>query len=144
MARLQVSYEVHYRDEFGRFRAALDEAATKTVRETADDLERLARKHAPSGPGRSDYGRRPKLKPSIEVQELSSRSARVGSNAGHAKPQEEGAGAHVIEQTVVSRAGNEYERHINHPGNAGRHYLADAVREIMPYYWRHLKENYPG
>lgn len=140
MANINISYEVHFRDQFGRFAAVLDEAAVRSVKEGTAKLEDLAQEYAPSGPARRDYGRRPKLRTSIRGVLASSRHGIVYSDAGHALAQEEGAGAHPIETTWPYG----HEHTIEHPGNAGRHYLQRAVRAVLPIFMTILDKNYPG
>jgi hypothetical protein len=140
VAKLELGYEVHFRDDMGRFRSALDAAATKTVEDTADELKEEVVRLAPSGPARRDYGRRPKLKKSFVARMISSRSAVVGSDAGHAKPQEEGAGAH----TIRTEWPHGEEHTIQHPGHEGKFFMRRAIDKIMPAFLKNADKNYPG
>lgn len=132
MAGLELKYEVHFRDQFGQFKAACDAAATRSVKETADDLRDLAADNAPVKSG--------DLRDSIRVEEISSRSAAVGSSLKYARPQEEGGVPHAIDTTWPYGE----EHIIQHPGNPATHFLKRAVDTIMPKFLANMKKNYPG
>lgn len=133
-----VSAEFHFRDNFGRFMSACDAAGVRSAEEIGDLMERRAKSLAPSGPARSDYGRRAKLKPSIGTRHIDLKTVAVYARAGHAGAIEEGAGPHLIP--------NAFGRGITvlHPGNGAQPYLMPSYDAAVSAWRAILDKNYPG
>lgn len=133
-----VSTEFHFRDNMGRFMAACDAAAVRSAEEIGDLMERRARGLAPSGPARSDYGRRMKLKPSIGTRHVDLKTVAIFARAQHAGAIEEGAGPHLIP--------NAFGRGITvlHPGNGAQPFLMPAYDAAVAAWRTILSRNYPG
>lgn len=133
-----ISGQVTFRDNMGRFMGLCDAAARTSAEELARQMEKRAKRNAPSGPGRTDYGRRPKLRPSIHALVLGRAWWAVRADTGHAEAIEEGAGPHMIP--------NAFGRGIPvlHPGNAAQPYLLPAYEAARRSWQRILARNYPG
>jgi len=136
MAGLGIHTQVESRNRWGQFRAALDRGGIEAVSETTRELEALARANAPTGPGRHDYGRRPKLRPSIQGH-ASGKVGHVGSTAPQAPALETGGAPHPIP--------NAFGRGITveHPGNPAFHFLKRAADAIMPRFQANIKKFMP-
>jgi hypothetical protein len=129
VAGLGVRSSTQFRNQFGRYEQVLDQAAIRTVAETADDLEARARAFAPKKTGH--------LASTIHARPQGKR-ATVEATAAYAAPQEHGARPHFIPHGLGHDPG------VNHPGNPAVHYLLRAIRTIMPKFLTHAEENYPG
>lgn len=150
---MRVSSDVIVRDNFGRFIADIDGAATKTVEDSLNVGIRAARRAAPSRTGR--------LKGSFVAAVLSRTSGVFLNNAPYAGAQDQGARRHAIPARVSffwDKMGRRwmwpetYERvtghagadPIDHPGNPATHFMDagyDAIKRRMP---EILRRNYPS
>jgi hypothetical protein len=133
-----VSAQVTFRDNMGRFMGLCDAAARTSAEELAQQMERRAKRRAPSGPARDDYGRRMKLRPSISAVILGRAWWAVVARAEHAEAIEKGAGPHMIP--------NAFGRGVPvlHPGNAAQPYLLPSYEAARASWRRILAKNYPG
>lgn len=142
MAGFEISMHVSLRDEFGRFIAACDEAATKTVEDLIKQGAAMSRAMAPVRTG--------SLSGSIESHMISSRSGVWGPHVKHAMPQEFGASPHPLPGNVSFfwlEQGRMWEpgaNEIRHPGNPPHPYLRPAYEAVMGNAISVAAANYPG
>lgn len=155
------SNQVHVRDEFGRFIADIERAATESVKAAIEEGADLSRSLAPSRRRRDP--RTVKLKNSISTQMLSRTSGRWLSDARHTLPIELGAAPHDITADVsfywtkagrmwfpygspevwdaTGGPGNEI---IKHPGNTAQPFLRPAYKVISAKLLSIMSRFYPG
>lgn len=135
---MAVSPEVRFRNNFGRFIGVCDEAGARAAQELVEATADIASDLAPVGPGRADYGRRPKLSGAIFPVMMSAKVGRVVARAGHALAQEYGAGPHWIPNAFG------FGITVLHPGNGPQPYLRPAIRAVQPLVPGILERAYPG
>jgi hypothetical protein len=129
MAGIRVSSSTQFRNQFGQYQRVLDRAAVETVRDTSQDLGRMAKANAPIRTG--------ELRASIWAIPEGKR-ARVVATADHAAPIETGASPHFIPGGLGRDPG------VNHPGNRPYRYLRRAIQAIMPKFLANAERHYPG
>jgi hypothetical protein len=150
---MEVSTEVHVRDEFGRFIRDIEGAATRAVEEALDAGIAAARAEAPVRTGR--------LRASFQPVILSRTSGVFINDAPYALFQDQGAGPHEIDahvkfywdkvgrmwmypETYLRVTGFPGADPIHHPGNPATHFFdagMAAIRRQMPAI---LARVYPG
>jgi hypothetical protein len=137
MATFQVSIKTDDRAvqlAFRDWERHVSEAGEQTARELEKIGSATAHALAPDGPGRDDYGRRPKLSTNIRTKWTGPKSFWIIIDAVNAMSQETGAGGHLIEgnpflafdwhgERVVTRS-------VNHPGNAAIRFMEAAFRAM--------------
>lgn len=142
MGGFEITMHVGLRDEMGRFIAACDEAATKTVEDLISQGAAMSRALAPVDTGA--------LSGSIESHMISSRSGQWGPHVKYAMPQEFGAGPHGLPGNVSffwenqGRMWKPGPNEINHPGNPPHPYLRPAYEAVMGNAISVAAANYPG
>ncbi len=137
MAGFEARTTVQYRDRSGRFAKLLEAGDAGMARDMVETTARFAHEGAPVGPARADYDRREKLSGSIEHRMTSATAGVVHARAGHAGPQELGAGPHLIPNAFGSG------QPVMHPGNAPQPYLRPALTKLRPLIPGMLKRWYP-
>lgn len=159
MGYVAVSSRVIARDDFGRFIAACQEAATQTVQEAIEEGAQLSREMAPVGT--EPDPRTIPLKASISSEMLSATSGQWKAEARHAMAQEFGAGPHVITGSPYLSFHWEAEGRrwipasvfynqpglidvVNHPGNPAQPYLRPAYKIIAAKLAQIAAAKYPG
>jgi len=131
---MHVSSEVIVRDNFGRFIADVEGAATRVVEDAIMEGEDAARDVAPERTGH--------LKSSFFSAVLSRTSGVFGNTADYAEFQDRGTNPHLITGNVRffwEREGRDWipgENFINHPGNPATHFMNVG--------WQALKRAVPG
>lgn len=142
MGEIVLKMHVSLRDEMGRFIAACDAAATKTVEDLINQGASMSRALAPVKTGA--------LSGSIEAHMTSSRSGEWYANTKYAMPQEFGAGPHGLPGNVSffwENQGRMWEpgaNEIQHPGNPPHPYLRPAYEAVMGKAVSVAAANYPG
>lgn len=151
---IAVSNQVHVRDDFGRFIAECDGAATRTVQEALDLGVEIAKDFAPVG-AKHDRRSAP-IMSSFYTHMLSSTSGVFGNASGHALYQEFGTGPHPIPGSPFLRfywesAGRMWipglmgdQDIVNHPGNPEHPFLRPAYKQVARQLLSIAKRNYPG
>lgn len=126
MAGFDARATVQYRNRFGRFDRLIGQGTEGMARDMVETTAQFAHEGAPVGPSREDYGRRELLSGSIEGRMTSATAGVVHARAGHAGPQELGAGPHIIP--------NAFGRGLPvlHPGNAPQPYIRPALQKLRP------------
>lgn len=161
------------RDNFGRFAAECEKAATRTVQQTIKRGERTSRAMAPAGKARWRYAGRPgyiPLKRSIGSRMLTATSGEWYSTAPHALHVEFGTGARTQPAKAVftwhngwfywnnpafgpKGSGKPYENWtpgagawIKHPGINAQPFLEPAYRRVVlgGEMMRIAKKEFPG
>jgi hypothetical protein len=149
-----VSSRVIVRNNFGRFIADVEGAATATVKEAAEQGVEISKSLAPVGV-KPDPRSAP-IMASFYIDVISRTSAVWGNTARHALFQELGTGPHTM-------IGNPYFHFfwqeagrwwipglfgepdiINHPGNDEQPYLRPAYRAVAARLLDIAKKHYPG
>lgn len=150
---MEISPEVHVRDNFGRFIADIEGAATKVVEDALNAGVDAAQQAAPSRTGR--------LRDSFVPLIMSRTMGRFINTAPYARWQDQGAGPHDITAYVSffwEREGREwmvpplYERvtgypgadPIHHPGNPATHFMDAGYRAAKRAAKVAMKKYYPG
>ena len=128
------------RDDSGRFVSAVEAGGEAAVLEIADAIAGLAIIFAPRKTG--------ELAGSIEAIALGGTEAAAVARAGHAAPQEEGAGAHTIGAPGQVLANKEEEFFaigpVTHPGNPATRFLTRAAAAVSPRATAIVKKYMPG
>lgn len=137
MAGFTAKTTVQYRNNLGRFAKLIEHGSEGMARDMVETTADFAHEGAPVGPARSDYGRREKLSGSIEGHMTSATAGVVKAHAGHAGPQELGAGPHEIPNAFGSG------HPVMHPGNAPQPYLRPALERLRPLIPGMLRKWYP-
>lgn len=137
MAGLAFQSTVQYRNRFGRFAALLDAADASMARDMVETTSRLAHEGAPVGPGRDDYGRRPKLSSDIQHQMTSATAGVVGVSGPNSASQETGAVPHPIPNAFGSG------ETVMHPGNSPQPFIRPALTKLQPLLPAMLRKHYP-
>lgn len=137
MSGIEARMQVQFRNRLGQFAALCDAAGVSMARDMVETTAAFAHEEAPVGPGRHDYGRRPKLTSSIHGRMTSAKAGVVEAKTGHALPQELGAGPHLIPNAFGLGID------VMHPGNAPQPYLSPALRHLQPLLPAMLAKHYP-
>jgi hypothetical protein len=149
-----VSNRVVVRNNFGRFIADIEGAATATVKEAAEKGESIAQGLAPVG-GKVDPRTAP-IHASFFTQVISRTSAIWGNTARHALHQEFGTGPHTITGSPYlhffwQEAGRWWvpglfgpQDVVNHPGHGEQPYLRPSYRAVSKMLLDIAKKHYPG
>jgi hypothetical protein len=143
-----VSNTVVMRDQFGRFRQQLIDAAEPTITELVTEGAKESIRLAPSG-SKVDP-RTSKLKASIRPVVFSRTSGAWIASARHALPVEYGAGPHPITGYVLffwdkmNRMWNPGPNMIQHPGNRAQPYLRPAYDIMAGRAMSIVKKHYGG
>lgn len=130
MAELHARVRMQSRDRFGRFKKLLDEAGTRSTQEMAEFSERAAKGFAPVDTG--------ELRAKIRAYMRGTRQFDLESNAGYAKPVEEGSAPHQIPGAFGRDDG------VEHPGSGAQPYLRPTVRALQGAAPGILRKHYPG
>lgn len=152
MPNIAVSNTVVYRDDMGKFLAAVNKGVTAAVRETVEDGAKMSRRLAPSGSKHDP--RTIKLKDSIEWYMTGATSGVWVATARHALPIEYGARPHPIKGKPDllfwwDKEGRYFTPshrvdEVSHPGNAAQPYLRPAYEATMPKLLNALDKHIPG
>lgn len=137
MGSFKARTTVQYRSNLGRFASLIEHGSEGMARDMVETTARFAHEAAPVGPGRKDYGRREKLTSTIEGRMTSATAGVVEATAGHALPQEMGAGPHEIPNAFGSG------HPVMHPGNAPQPYIRPALARLRPLIPAMLRKHYP-
>lgn len=134
----EVSNQIYMRDNFGRFEAILDEAGVRTAAAMVEAAADDAADRAPVGPGRKDYGRRPKLNTVVIPVMTSPKVGVIVVRTGHGSSQEHGARPHWIPNAFGMGVP------VLHPGNAAQPYVRPAILALRRKAIAIAKRFYPG
>lgn len=137
MAWVEVSNQIQMRDQWGRYEALLDEAGIRTAEALVEHAANDAADRAPVGPGRKDYGRRPKLNTVVEPVMTSPKVGVIRVAAGHAGAQEHGAEPHWIPNAFGLGIT------VLHPGNPAQPYIRPAILALKRVALAIAKRYYP-
>lgn len=137
MAKLAFQATAQYTDRFGRFASLLDAADNAMARDMVETTARLAHEDAPVGPGRDDYGRRPKLSSDIQSRMTSATAGVVGVSGPNSASQETGAAPHPIPNAFGSG------QTVMHPGNAPQPFIRPALTKLRGLIPAMLRRHYP-
>lgn len=143
---MEVSPEVRFRSNLGRFMAACKAAKTRSVRRCIELGADRARVLAPEG--EFEDARGPTLRESIEPVMLSDSHGVFVARARHAMAIERGAGPHQIgtEGQILADLEKPFgpvRGPVDHPGNAPQPYMKPAAEIVKSKQIGIMREEYP-
>lgn len=150
---MDVSNQIIVRDDFGRFIADIEGAATKVVEDAIEAGVAAAQVAAPVRTGR--------LRDSFVPLIMSRTMGRFLNTASYAEAQDQGAGPHNIDahvrffwdkvgrmwmwpETYLRVTGFPGADPIHHPGNPATHFMEAGYRAAVAAARRALPKYYPG
>jgi len=134
MADIGISTSVQWRDEFGRFAAALSVGAQRSQRDASNLGAQVAAMLAPKRSG------------GLAGSVHSTGKGFATGSLPHAIPQEEGAAPHWIGWESETLMGDEFgpvRGPVLHPGNPATHFMRNALRFVTARIMGIIRANMP-